>query len=191
MFVSYSCLVFHSYIRSACLRFSSIQVRAAVGVITPNEIPMTTIVTYLQKRYRSRSSNHWATIPACSVVPPSYKQSKKTYCHISIYRKFTVATVRFTQNISCNIYIHPIYQQMSLCNNSPDNKSYWIHRVVVKVSAQVATVTYMHQSQPSLHSLRIHFTVHLELWPGNHLIWCNATCNTLTTNTMVCTQWRI
>ena len=65
--------------------------------------------------------------------------------------------------------------QMSLCNNSSDNKSYWIHRVDVKVSAQVTTVTYMHQSQPSLHSLRKHFTVHLQLWPGNHLIWCNAT----------------
>ena len=65
--------------------------------------------------------------------------------------------------------------QMSLCNNSLDNKSYWIHRVDVKVSAQVTTVTYMHQSQPSLHSPRKHLTVHLQLWPGNHLIWCNAT----------------
>ena len=53
------------------------------GFITPNQIPLTTIVTYFQKRYRSRISNHWATIPACSVVPPIYKQSKKTYCHIS------------------------------------------------------------------------------------------------------------
>ena len=53
------------------------------GVITPNQIPLTTIVTYLQKSYRSRISNHWATIPACSVVPPIYKKSKKTYCHVS------------------------------------------------------------------------------------------------------------
>ena len=44
-----------------------------------------------------------------------------------------------------------------------------MHRVNIKVSAQVTTLTYMHQSQPSLHSLRIHFTVHLELCPGNHL----------------------
>ena len=29
------------------------------GVITPNQIPLTTIVTYLQKGYRSRISNHW------------------------------------------------------------------------------------------------------------------------------------
>ena len=39
--------------------------------------------------------------------------------------------------------------QMPLCNNLSDNKSYWIHRVDVKVSAQVTTVTYMQQSQPS------------------------------------------
>ena len=26
---------------------------------------------------------HWATIPAYSVVPPIYKQSKKTYRHLS------------------------------------------------------------------------------------------------------------
>ena len=39
--------------------------------------------TYLQKCYRSRISNHWAIIPACSVEHPIYKQSKKTYCHIS------------------------------------------------------------------------------------------------------------
>ena len=66
--------------------------------------------------------------------------------------------------------------KMSLCNNSSDNKSYWIHRVDVKISAQVTTATYMHQSQPSSQSLRINLTVHLQLWPGNHLIWCNATC---------------
>ena len=45
--------------------------------ITPNQIPLTTIVTYLQKSYRSRISNHWATIPACSVVPPIYKSPRK------------------------------------------------------------------------------------------------------------------
>ena len=67
--------------------------------------------------------------------------------------------------------------QMSLCNNSSDNKSYWIHRVNVKVSAQVTTVTYIHQSQPLCHLLCINLTVHLKLWPGNHLIWCSATYN--------------
>ena len=51
--------------------------------ITPNQIPLTTIVTYLEKSYRSRISKNWAIIPAISVVPPIYKQSEKTYCHIS------------------------------------------------------------------------------------------------------------
>ena len=32
---------------------------------------------------------------------------------LATYRKFTVATVRFTQNVSCNIYIHPRYQQVA------------------------------------------------------------------------------
>ena len=34
--------------------------------------------------------------------------------HILVtYRKFTVTTIRFTQNVSCNIYTHPIYQQVA------------------------------------------------------------------------------
>ena len=35
---------------------------------------------------------------------------------LATYRKFTVTTVRFTQNVSCNIYIHPIYQQVAICH---------------------------------------------------------------------------
>ena len=38
-------------------------------------------------------------------------------------------------------------------------------------------LTYMHQSQPTSHLLCINVTVHLELWSGNHLIWCNANFN--------------
>ena len=60
------------------------------GVVTPNQIPLTTIVTYLQKRYRSRISNHWSTIPACSVVthphphhppppPPTFTNSPRKH----------------------------------------------------------------------------------------------------------------
>ena len=45
---------------------------------------------------------------------------------LATYRKFTVATVRFTQNVSCNIYTHPRYEQVANVhiNNSSDNKSY-------------------------------------------------------------------
>ena len=32
---------------------------------------------------------------------------------LATYRKFTVATVRITQNVSCNIYTHSIYQQVA------------------------------------------------------------------------------
>ena len=32
---------------------------------------------------------------------------------LATYRKFTVATVRFTQNVSCNSYTYPIYQQVA------------------------------------------------------------------------------
>ena len=32
---------------------------------------------------------------------------------LATYRKFTVATVRFTQNVSCNMFTHPIYQQVA------------------------------------------------------------------------------
>ena len=32
---------------------------------------------------------------------------------LATYRKFTVTTLRFTQNVSCNIYTHPIYQQVA------------------------------------------------------------------------------
>ena len=89
--------------------------KTAVGVITPNQIPLTTIVTYLQKRYRSRISNHWATY-TCMQCGTSNLQTIQeiilSHIFLATYRKFTVATVRFTQNISCNIYIHPIYQQV-------------------------------------------------------------------------------
>ena len=96
---------------------------------------------------------------------------------LATYRKFTVATVTLHKMSVAILTPTPYINkwQISLCNNSSANKSYWIHRGNVKVSAQVTTVTYMHQSQPSLHLLRINLTVYLELWPGNHLIWCNAT----------------
>ena len=32
---------------------------------------------------------------------------------LATYMKFTVATVRFTQNVSCNIFTHPRYQQVA------------------------------------------------------------------------------
>ena len=34
-----------------------------------------------------------------------------THIILATYRKFTLTTVRFTQNVICNIYTHPRYQQ--------------------------------------------------------------------------------
>ena len=73
-------------------------------------------------------------------------------------------------------YLHPPHISTSgkcHCNNS-SHKSYWIHRVYVKVSAQVTTVTYMHQSQPSLYSLRKHLTAPRTLtWQSLDLVQCH------------------
>ena len=77
----------HSFIHSN--QFYALQL-FITGVITPNQIPLTTIVTYLQESYRSRISNHWATIPACSVVPPFTNNPRKytvTY-HFSDLQEF-------------------------------------------------------------------------------------------------------
>ena len=41
-------------------------------------LPRSYISLPSKKRYRSRISNHWATIPACSVVPPIYSSRKHT-----------------------------------------------------------------------------------------------------------------
>ena len=134
-----------------------------LGVITPNQIPLTTIVTsskkvteaefqtigplylhavwYLpftnsprkhtvtyhfrchytksnpiddhsnifKKGYRSRISNHWASIPACSVVPPIYKQSKKTYCHVYHFSDLQEVYSGYRQiHTKCQLqYFHP------------------------------------------------------------------------------------
>ena len=92
--------------------------------------------------------------------------------------KFTVATVSFTKKCQLSNLHPPQISPSGKCHCviiTSDNKRYWIHSVNVKVSAQDPTVTYMHQSQPSLLLLLKHLTVHLQLSPSNHLIWCNAT----------------
>ena len=37
------------------------------------------------------------------------QQNILSHIILATYRKFTVATLRFTQNVSCNIFTHPIY----------------------------------------------------------------------------------
>ena len=140
-----------------CVRCRHVSVN---GIFTPSKISLTTIVTYLQKGYRSsilKQLGHYTCMRCGTSHLQTVQENILSHIILATYMKFTVATVRFTQNVSCNIYTHPLINkwQMSLCNNSSDTKSYWIHRVDVKVSAQVTTVTYMHQSQPSSHLLSI------------------------------------
>ena len=40
------------------------------------------------------------------------QENMLSYIILATYRKFTVAAVRFTQNVSCNTYTHPRYQQV-------------------------------------------------------------------------------
>ena len=121
---------------------------ATIGVITPNKIPLTTIVTYLQKKLQKPNfkpmghyrCHHTKSNPiddhsnisskksqkqnfkplghyTCMQCGTSHLQTVQENIHshiiLATYRRFTVATVRFTQNVSCNIYIHPIYQQVA------------------------------------------------------------------------------
>ena len=143
-----------------------------LGVITPNQIPLTTIVTHIFKNvteaefqttgplylhavwnipFTNSPRKHTVTyhfrchytksnpIDDHSNIYLSKKLQKQNFkplghytcmqcgtshlqtvqenilSHIILatYRKFTVATIRFTQNVSCNIYTHPRYQQVA------------------------------------------------------------------------------
>ena len=65
------------------------------------------------------------TCMQCGTTLQTVQENILSHIILVAYRKFTVATVRFTPNVSCNIYTHPIYKwKMLLCNNSSDNKSY-------------------------------------------------------------------
>ena len=98
-----------------------------------------------------------------------------------------MATVRFTQNVSCKFYTHPRYQHVANANSvemlqaikTTEHITYILYDMHVYIIryARVTTVTYKHQSQPPLQLLLINGTVHLELWPVNHVIWCGANCS--------------
>ena len=106
-----------------------INVIGPIGVITPNQIPLTTIVTYLQVKLQKQNFKplgHYTCMQCGTSHLQTVQENILSRIILATYRKFTVATVRFTQNVSCNIFTHPIYQlcNNSLCNNSSDNKSY-------------------------------------------------------------------
>ena len=86
------------------------------GVITPNQIPLTTIVTYFSKTLQKpnfKQLGHYTCMQCGTSHLQTVQENTLSHIILETYRKFTVATVRFTQNVSCNIYIHPIYQQVA------------------------------------------------------------------------------
>ena len=80
------------------------------GVITPKSNPIddngNISSNMLQKNFKPLG--HYT----CMQCGTSHLQTVQENI-LSHIRKFTVATVRFAQNLSCNIYIHPIYQQVA------------------------------------------------------------------------------
>ena len=60
---------------------------ASAGVITPNQIPLTTIVTYLHN-VRSRISNHWACIQCGTSHLQKVQENILSHIILATYRKF-------------------------------------------------------------------------------------------------------
>ena len=93
-----------------------VNVRSAAGVMTPNQIPLTTIVTYLQNKLQKQNFKplgHYTCMQCGTSHLQTVQENILSRIILATYRKFTVATVRFTQNVSCNIYTHPRYQQVA------------------------------------------------------------------------------
>ena len=87
-----------------------------IGVITPNKIPLTIMVSYLQKKLQKQNFKplgHYTCMQCGTSHLQTIQENILSHIILATYRKFTVATVRFTQNVICNIYIHPIYQQVA------------------------------------------------------------------------------
>ena len=86
------------------------------GVITPNQIPLTTIVTYLQNKLQKQNFKplgHYTCMQCGTSHLQKVQENILSLIILATYRKFTVATVRFTQNVTGNIFTHPIYQQVA------------------------------------------------------------------------------
>ena len=87
-------------------------VTAYYTIITPNQIPLTTIVTYLQKTLQKQNFKplgHYSCMQCGTSHLQTVQENILSHIILATYRKFTVATVRFTQNI----YTHLIYQQVA------------------------------------------------------------------------------
>ena len=66
----------------------------------------------LQKQ-NFKSLGHYTCMQCGTSHLQKVQENILSHIILATYRKFTVTTVRFTQNVSCNIYTHPIYQQVA------------------------------------------------------------------------------
>ena len=66
----------------------------------------------LQKQ-NCKPLGHYTCMQCGTFYLQTVQENILSHIILATYRKFTVATVRFTQNVSCNIFTHPIYQQVA------------------------------------------------------------------------------
>ena len=61
----------------------------------------------------THTHTHYTCMPCGTSHLQTVQENILSDIILATYRKFTVTTVRFTQNASCNIYTHPRYQQVA------------------------------------------------------------------------------
>ena len=66
----------------------------------------------LQKQ-NFKSLGHYTCMQCGTSHLQKVQENILSHIILATYRKFTVTTLRFTQNVSCNIFTHPIYQQVA------------------------------------------------------------------------------
>ena len=57
--------------------------------------------------------DHYTSMQCSTSHLQTVQENILSHTILATYRTFTVVTVRFTQNVSCNIYTHPRYQQVA------------------------------------------------------------------------------
>ena len=89
----------------------------AVGVITPiltNPIDdHSNISSKKLQKQNFKPLGHYTCMQCGTSHLQKVQENILSRIILATYRKFTVATVRFTQNVTCNIFTHPIYQQVA------------------------------------------------------------------------------
>ena len=88
----------------------------SLGVIIPNKFPLTIIRNIFSKTLQKQNFKplgHYTCTQCGTSHLQTVQETILSRIILATYRKFTVATVRFTHNVSCNIYTHPRYEQVA------------------------------------------------------------------------------